>query len=383
MTSIYDVAQRAGVSPATVSRFLRGQRVRSEAAIREAIDELGYWPTAAARSLRSGVHYAIAVVVPDVTNPFFAALVKGIESVFRPGPYSVFLANTEESSEIEDAVLADIVRRVDGIILAPATEQEETPLRVREAGTPVVFVDRELAGGEFDSVTVDNFGGAHEAVTHLLSLGHERIGLVSGPLNTTPGRARHAGAMAALEAYGVEIQPEYCKVADFRERGGHDAMLQLLALLERPTAVFCANNFMTIGALKALNSMRVKVPDEMSIVGFDDLDLATLLDPPLTVIERPTVEQGILAAHLLQTRLADRRAGTPQRVVLPTRLLARGSSAPARSTAASQPARRGSSRAEAAKGAQAAGVPADLSRLESAHVRLPRSKPHRRERKLW
>jgi DNA-binding LacI/PurR family transcriptional regulator len=375
MASIQDVAQRAGVSTATVSRFIRGQRVRSETAIREAIEELGYWPTAAARSLRSGVHYAIAVVVPDVTNPFFAALVKGIESVFRPGPYSVFLANTEESSEIEDAVLADIVRRVDGIILAPATEQDETPLRVREAGIPVVFVDRELSGGEFDSVTVDNFGGAHAAVTHLLSLGHERIALISGPLNTTPGRARHEGAMAALEAQGIEIPPEYRKVGDFRESGGHDSMLQLLALLQRPTAVFCANNFMTIGALKALSSMRVEVPDDMSIVGFDDLDLATLLSPPLTVVDRPTVEQGILAAHLLQTRLTDRRAGTPQRVVLPTRLIPRGSSAPVRGAPASQPASRGSNRA--------ADVPTDLSRLDVAHTRSPGSKPHRRERERW
>jgi LacI family transcriptional regulator len=376
MTNIGDVAKRAGVSTATVSRFLRGQRVRSEDAVREAIDELGYWPTAAARSLRSGVHYAIAVVVPDVTNPFFAALVKGIESVFRPGPYSVFLANTDESSEIEDAVVADIVRRVDGIILAPATEQDETPLRVREAGIPVVFVDRELPDGEFDSVLVDNVGGARAAAAHLVSLGHRRIAVISGPQNTTPGRERHEGFLAALAENDIEPAPDYCKIADFREQGGQDAMLQLLALAERPTAVFSANNFMTIGALKALHSMRVSVPEEISVVGFDDLDLATLLEPPLTVVERPTVEQGILAAHLLQTRLVDKGVKTPQRVVLPTRLVARGSSAPV-SGKAEDPSTLTQSGAEG----RPASVP--LEERFGAQGKSSRSNPRRKERKPW
>jgi LacI family transcriptional regulator len=318
------------VSPATVSRYLRGQRVRADDAIRAAIKEWDYWPTAAARSLRSGVHYAIAVVVPDITNPFFAALVKGIESVFQAGPYSVLLANTDESSELEDTLLADLVRRVDGIILAPATEQGETPLHVREAGLPVVFVDRELKGASFDSILVDNVDGGRQAARHLLDLGHRRIAMISGPLNTTPGRGRYEGFVAELEDHGVELDEEYCMVADFREKGGYDAMLHLLALKERPTAVFAANNFMTIGALRALHSMRVQVPGEMSIVGFDDLDLAAVLRPPLTIIDRPMAQQGVLAARLLLTRLIDHSTEESQRVVLPVRIIERGSTAPPR-----------------------------------------------------
>jgi LacI family transcriptional regulator len=361
MANIQDVATRAGVSAATVSRFLRGRRVRSEDAIRRAVEELGYWPTAAARSLRSGVHYAIAVVVPDVTNPFFAALVKGIESVFRPGPYSVFLANTDESSEVEDAIVADVVRRVDGIILAPATEQEETPLRAREAGVPVVFVDRELEGSEFDSVLVDNAGGAQAAAAHLVSLGHRRIGVISGPLNTTPGRRRHQGFVEELERRGVELAEGCAQIADFRESGGHEAMLRLLALGERPTAVFSANNLMTIGALKALTQMGVRLPDEMSLVGFDDLDLATLIAPALTVVERPTVEQGIMAAHLLQGRLAGSDQ-PPQQVTLPVRLIPRASSAPPSATLTRlQAVREESSSSESGESAA-----------------LPRAKPRRR-----
>jgi LacI family transcriptional regulator len=339
VANINDVARRAGVSPATVSRYLRGQRVRSEDAIRAAIKECDYWPTAAARSLRSGVHYAIAVVVPDITNPFFAALVKGIESVFQAGPYSVLLANTDESSELEDTLLADLVRRVDGVILAPATEQDETPLLVREAGLPVVFVDRELKGASFDSILVDNVDGARQAARHLLDLGHRRIAMISGPLNTTPGRGRYEGFVAELADHGIELDDQYCKVADFREKGGYDAMLHLLALTERPTAVFAANNVMTMGALRALHSMRVQVPGEMSIVGFDDLDLATILRPPLTIIDRPMVQQGVLAARLLLTRLIDHSTEEPQRVVLPVRLVERGSTAPPR--ADSRPEARG------------------------------------------
>lgn len=325
MPNISDVARQAGVSTATVSRFLRGQRVHAEDAIRRAVEDLGYRPAAAARSLRSGVHYAIAVVVPDVTNPFFAGLVKGIESVCRSGPYSVFLVNTDENSELEDSVVASIMQRVDGIILAPATEQDKTPTHVDEAGMPLVFVDRELPGQRFDCVLVDNPGGARSAATYLAGLGHTRIAVISGPLNTTPGRERHEAFVAAVEDLGGEMPEHYREIADFRESGGYQAMLRLLALPVPPTAVFCANNLMTVGALKALNSMRVRVPQDLSIIGFDDLDLATLLWPPLTVIDRPVVEQGVLAARLLLARLAGKGRQEPQRVVLATRLVERAS----------------------------------------------------------
>ncbi|HLH57840.1 MAG TPA: LacI family DNA-binding transcriptional regulator [Streptosporangiaceae bacterium] len=325
MPNISDVARRAGVSTATVSRFLRGQRVREEAAIRQVIDELGYRPKAAARSLRSGVHYAIAVVVPDVANPFFADLVKGIESVCRGGPYNVLLVNTDESVELEDAVVGDILQRVDGIILAPATEQDKTPDRIKESGVPVVFADRELRGQRFDSVLVDNAEGARSAAGYLAGLGHSRIAIISGPLNTTPGRERHDAFVTAVEDLGGQIPDEYRQISDFREGGGYQAMLRLLALPQPPTAVFCANNLMTVGALKALNSMRIRVPQDLSIIGFDDLDLAPLLWPPLTVIDRPTVEQGVLAARLLLARLAGQGDPEPQRVVLSTRLIERAS----------------------------------------------------------
>ncbi|MDX3107392.1 LacI family DNA-binding transcriptional regulator [Nonomuraea angiospora] len=330
MVTIHDVAARAGVSPATVSRFLRGQRVRSYEAIQAAIDELGYWPSAAAQSLKSGRTNTIGVVVPDITNPYFAAVVKGMESVTRTEPYRILLANSDESSEQEDDVLADLVRRVDGIILAPATEQDQTPLHVRDADVPLVFVDRDLAGGErFDAVLVDNEGGGRQAAEHLLALGHTKVAAISGTLDTTPGRLRREGFVGTLAKAGVEVPPEYDLVGDFKEHSGYQLTLSLLSLPEPPTAIFAANNLMTLGVLKALHDMRIDIPGQISLIGFDDLDTGPLLKPPLTVIDRPMVEQGVLAMRLLLRRLdPDETGGSASRVVLDTKLIERASTAP-------------------------------------------------------
>ncbi|MFF5206211.1 LacI family DNA-binding transcriptional regulator [Streptosporangium sp. NPDC000396] len=327
MVTIHDVAARAGVSPATVSRFLRGQRVRSFEAIQAAVDELGYWPSAAAQSLKSGRTHTIGVVVPDITNPYFAAVVKGMESVTREESYRILLANSDESSEREDDLLADMVRRVDGIVLAPATEQDETPLHVRDADVPLVFIDRDLTGGEhFDAVLVNNREGGRQAAEHLLGLGHTRVAAISGNQDTTPGRLRREGFLNGLAAADVEIPAEYDLVGDFREESGYQLTLSLLSLPEPPTAIFTANNLMTLGALKALHDMRIDVPGYMSLIGFDDLDTGPLLRPPLTVIDRPMAEQGVLAMRLLLRRL-DPGYGDddPRRIVLDTKLIERAS----------------------------------------------------------
>lgn len=328
VATINDVANRAGVSTATISRFLRGERVRSVDKVRQAIETLGYRPAMAARSLRSGVHYAVAMIVPDITNPYFASLAKGVETAFRSTPYRVFLCNTDESTTAEDAVLHEVMHRVDGIILAPAAEQEETPLQVRKKGMPIVLVDRELSDKVFDSVLVDNAGGAAAAARYLAGLGHTEIAIISGPLVNTPGRTRYKGFLEELARFDVRPPQEFLQVADFKESGGHDAMRRLMALPRAPTAVFCANNVMTVGGLKALNELRICVGEQVSIIGFDDLDLGSLLRPPLTVIDRPSQEQGAIAARLLLKRLAGGSADVdPERIILPTHLVVRSSCA--------------------------------------------------------
>lgn len=328
-TTIYDVADLAGVSPTTVSRYLNGDRVRTSESIRAAIRELGFAPSRAARSLKLGLTHSVGVVVPDVTNPFFAAVVKGAESISRQGAYNIFLCNTEESSEREESVLRDLVGRVDGIILAPATEPGSISPTLRNAGVPIVFLDREVRDSDgFDSVLVDNEGGMRAAAEHLLALGHTRIALISGPLDTTPGRGRHDGFVTTLADAGIDIDPSLVQMGDFRQEGGYQAALRLLALERPPTAIVSANNLMTVGALRALHAMRTRVPDDVSVVGFDDLDLAELLAPPLTVVDRPTDEQGALAMRLLLNRLEAGDVTLARRIVLDTQLLVRGSTGP-------------------------------------------------------
>ncbi|GIF69235.1 LacI family transcriptional regulator [Asanoa ishikariensis] len=327
--TIGDVARRAGVSTTTVSRFLAGQSVRAEESIRAAVQDLAYRPSPAARSLRSGRTRSIAVVVPDVTNPFFAAVVKGAEAVARQDEYHLFLSNTDENVDREAAVLADLVGRVDGAILAPTVESDEAPLRAQQAGLPIVFLDREIGGTGsdlFDSVLVDNAGGSRRAAEHLLDLGHRRIAIVNGTVNSTPGRQRREAFLETLQK--VETVHVYEEVGDFREQGGYQAVMRLLALEHPPTALFVTNNLMTVGALRALHDLGIRVPDQLSIIGFDDLDLAALLMPPLTVVSRPMEEQGALAMRLLLRRLSESGDVTARRIVLETNLLVRGSTGP-------------------------------------------------------
>lgn len=330
MATIHDVAARAGVSPATVSRFLRGQRVRSAEAIQAAVDGLGFQPNVAAQSLKSGRTRAIGVVVPDITNPYFAAVVKGMESVSRDGGYRLLLANTDESVEREAELLAAMARQVDGIILAPVTEHEEAPLELRDSGLPVVFIDRDLADGEsFDAVLVDNLDGGRRAAEHLLALGHTRIAMISGGQESTPGRYRRSGFMEALDAAGVEMPQELDLIGDFREERAYQLTLALLSLAEPPTAIFTANNLTTLGTLKALHDMRVDIPGQISVIGFDDLDTGPLLRPPLTVVDRPMVEQGVLAMRLLLHRFGDSQTqDLPRRIVMGIKIIERASTAP-------------------------------------------------------
>ncbi|MGH3358032.1 MAG: LacI family DNA-binding transcriptional regulator [Nocardioidaceae bacterium] len=328
MPTIRDVAQRAGVSTATVTRHLRGEPVRTAEAIQQAVDELGYVPNAIARSLKSGRHGTVGVVVPDITNPYFAAVVKGMERVARSAGVRMLLANSDESTDTEADVLDDLVDRVDGLIIAPATENDESPPRLRRQGIPLVFLDREIGGDEpVDAVLVDNVGGARAAADHLVGLGHRRIAMINGPVDTTPGRGRREGFLAALEAAGVDLDPDHDLNGDFREPSGRRLTLQLLSLSRPPTALFVANNAMTVGALKALQEMRVDVPRAISVIGFDDIVLGSLLNPPLTCISRPDVQQGALAMRLLLGRLDDADS-KPSRVVLDTELTVRGSTAP-------------------------------------------------------
>lgn len=330
--TLADVARLAGVSPATVSRFLRGHKVRDADVVREAVASLKYAPNALAQNLKYGRTRSVAIVVPDVTNPFFASVVKGAEAESRAFGYSVSLYNTDEDAEREHEILSELVGRTDGVILAPVTESGHLPSVLTDNSIAVAFIDRETTPGqEHDTVLVDNTGGTREAGEYLLSLGHSRIAQIHGNLESTPGRERWAALAALLDERGIEPTPEYDQDGGFREEGGYQSMLRLMTLRTPPTAVFVANNFMTIGALRALKDLGIGIPGEVSLIGFDDLRVFELLTPPLTVVDRPTDEQGAIAMKLLLRKLREPELSAhtdTRRIVLSTRLIIRGSCAP-------------------------------------------------------
>lgn len=331
MATIGDVARMAGVSTTTVSRHLAGQKIREVAAVQATIAALDFRASAVARSLKSGVTRSIGLVVPDVSNPFFAAVTKGVESISRQLELNVFLSNTDESVERERSVLRGLIGRVDGVILVPARESSDNTEELRRAGVPIVLLDRRLSGCEdLDCVLVDSKDGATQAADHLVRLGHERIGLISGPLDTTPGRERYEGFIAALDSAGVELDPALIQMGDFKLESGYQATLRLLGLPLAVTAIFSANNLMSMGVLRALHHMGMRVPDELSFVGFDDLELAELLSPPLSVISRPAVEQGVLAMRLLRNRIEGKGPAKAQHIVLDAHLTVRDSCGPPR-----------------------------------------------------
>lgn len=331
--TITDVARRVGVSVATISRYLSGFNVRQRAEIESAILELNYRPSAAAQNLKSGRTGTVAIIVPDISNPFFSSIATGAEAAAGED-YMVLLVNTAASRKREEKILGQLFGRVDGVILAPLQEDNQGPSFFSKFGLPIVFVDRITEDAEkFDSVLVDNVKGARLATEHFIGLGHTKIAAIVGPLNTTPGKLRARGFTSTLRKNGIELQKSYLRESDFTREGGYASMVKLLQEKTPPTAVFTGNNLMTIGALEALKDHEIRIPEDISIIGFDDLDFSTLIEPGLTAIYRDFEAQGAEAMKILLARLqaqASKREISPQHSMVDVHLIERGSCAPPR-----------------------------------------------------
>lgn len=331
MTTIVDVARLAGVSTATVSRVLNANaRVDPDLAarVRRAIDELAYRPSRAARTLRTQQSRVWALLVPDVRNPHFTEIVRGIEDVAYQAGYSLLLCNTDEDSAKEQTYLElALAERVTGIILAPTHPPASAIKEVLAEKVAIVTVDRRLGEAELDTVLVNNVAGAEQAVEHLLDGGYRRIACISGPLDTTTGRERLFGFRVALERRGVAVASRLVRIGDFHEPSGRKEMEQLLRMKEPPDAVLVANNLMTLGALDAVTSVGLDVPGDIAIVGFDDALWNALVRPPLTSVAQPTYDLGRETARLLLSRI-DGYTGPAREVTLAPTLRVRASSLP-------------------------------------------------------
>ena len=273
--------------------------------VQEAALALNYRPSRAARTLRGRTSQAVGVVIPDLENPFFTAVVRGIDLVLQAAGYTLLLANSDEDAARERNILETLrAEGVAGIIFVPINAARDAYRDVLAPPLHTVAVDRSPSNLRPDLVTVDNVEGTRAGVAHLLALGHRDVALLGGPSKHSTAKERERGYEDALRAAGRPLRPELVYYGDFREGGGYDGMKALIALPHRPTAVFVANNLMTLGAFRALHEAGIRIPEEIAVVGFDDMPWATSLNPPLTVASQPSQEIGSSAADLLLDRIA-------------------------------------------------------------------------------
>lgn len=302
-----DVARLARVSVATVSAVSNGKggvSPKLTARVRAAMEAVDYYPDYIARSLKIRRTHTIGMLVPDVTNPFFTDMMRGVEDEARENGYSVILCNSNEDPRQERRNLSTLYsRRVDGGLLAPVDPQSGVDPLVRRR-FPLVFFDRIPPGFKGAGVVLDNVCGAYEATRHLIALGHRRIAIIAGRLSVSTGFDRLEGFRKAMQECHVPLLDEYLQDGDFKFEKAYQCGMELLQLPFPPTAIFCCNNKMILGLMRALGELRVPCPEKVSVVGFDDFDWAESFRPQLTTVRQPTYELGRRAMQKLLRKVA-------------------------------------------------------------------------------
>lgn len=305
---INEVAHRAGVSSATVSRVLAEEPHVREAVrqrVLQAVRDLGYRPSRIARSLRTQSSQILGLIISDIQNPFFTALVRAVEDQAHANQYAIFLCNSDESPK-KEALYVDLLleERVAGVIVAPARPVGSSIYRLVEAHTPVVTIDRCVTDLQVDSVKLDNVSAAYRLIDYLLELGHRRIGAILGAQEITTGAERFQGYTEALAHRGIPLETTLVRRGMPKEPVGYALTKELLSLADPPTALFAGNNLLTVGAIQALREKQITFPKDISLVAFDDLNWTNLINPRLTVAAQPTYQMGQAAMDMLLNRIA-------------------------------------------------------------------------------
>ncbi len=332
MPTMHEVAKRAGVGSITVSRVINSSgyvSLETRERVEKAIKELGYVPNTLARSLRSRRTDTVGLMVTDITNPFFTTLARGVEDAANEAGYTVIFCNTDESAAKEEKYLNVLLQKqVDGLLFVPSHSHAKALLQVQKHGTPVVVLDRRVPDVDVDTVRCDSVDGAYQLTRYLVSLGHSRIAVMSGAVGVSTADDRVVGYRMALEEAGLAIDDGFIFRGDFTQDSGYLMTKQAIKLPLRPTALIAANNFITIGAMKALQEMDLAVPDDIALVGFDDLPPSMVTFPFFTVASQPAYEMGMRAMKLLLERLKGKEMHSFQEIILPTQLIIRRSSGP-------------------------------------------------------
>jgi DNA-binding LacI/PurR family transcriptional regulator len=337
--TLVDVARLAGVVPMTASRAINGSGYASEE-VRERVlkvaRQLHYRPNVLARQLKGQRLNAVGILLPDIANPFSSELLRGIKEVLVKAGYTAFVATADRSIDQERSALQAFVdHRIDGLLVATRGTQlgDEALREITRRGVPLVTIGRPVKIPAVDWITADHWRGAYDVVSHLIQLGHKRIGFIG--LSEGPDRSprRYEGYCAALRDAGLGVVAEYAvgsvvAPAFATEQDGYEGMMTLAKLKRPPTAVFARNDFAAIGALRAAHTLGLKIPQQMAIAGFDDIPVATYTVPPLTTVRQPIAEQGREAAKLLIGRIEKTQPGKAKHICMDCRLIVRESTDP-------------------------------------------------------
>jgi len=328
---IRQVAKRAGVSTATVSRTINNLAVRPGTArrVRQAIEELKYFPNTHARSLVSGRSRIVGLIVSDITNPFFPELVKGFEDAATQKGYEVLLSNTEyDSSRMATSVRRMLERKVDAVAIMTSEMDRSFTQQLAGRDIPMVFLDVGTVEKHVSNIKVDYASGILQAVEHLIGLGHRRVAFISGPADLKSARIRQSAFLKAMQKRGMG-DPAWIETGNHRIDGGFQAMSRLLERTPLPTAVLSSNDLTALGALRAIRRKGLRVPDDISVVGFDDIALAEFTEPPLTTVRLPRTEIAGKAFEALLASLGDTKRMGAEYLISP-QLVVRESTARAR-----------------------------------------------------
>lgn len=326
--TLKDVADLAGVSQATAGRALGSYGSISDDSrhrVQQAAAKLGYRTNAVARALASGTTKSIGLVIGDIENPFFATVARGLSDVVQEAGYTVVLANADENWDLERQALEVFdTRSVDGLVVAPAPGSDASSLEKLSRRIPLVAIDRDLPGLSVDAVLVDNVAGAASATRHLVNLGHREIGLVTEPPIVSSVSERIDGFEQALGEHGLKIEDSLKAVGTPKLEGGLLAATELLTSPDRPQAIFATTNTMTAAVLAATAELGLRIPEDLSLVGFDDSEWMQLVSPPITVVRQPVYALGQAAGRLLNDRISG-WTGDPTQLRLKTELVVRES----------------------------------------------------------
>jgi LacI family transcriptional regulator, galactose operon repressor len=332
VATVGDVAKKAGVSVSTAARVLSGSGYASEQTRRlvlEAAKDLGYVPNQVARSLRTRRTRLVGLLVGDVENSFYSVIAKNVESVAKDAGYHVVLCNSDDDPTVELEYLKLLEGiRVDALIVTPTSKNRRSLAQLLEKGIVIVQVDRRVDGVQADAILVDNESGAASAVTHLIEAGHSQIGILTGELDVTTARHRLSGYERALKEHGLRPRDALIKTGSFHREHAIEDATDLIRARPAPTAIFAANNILAEAVLIALGREGLRMPRDVSVVAFDDVEWMSMVDPPVTAVRQPAADMARSAAELLFRRLREGRQGPPTTVVFRTELVQRGSVGP-------------------------------------------------------